>query len=98
MNVLIFLFKCKIRTCPPIFFGLFTEKPQNKYNMRSKGTLIEPISKTKLERFSISFRAPHLWNKMICPSIESFQTESLSVFKTSVKKLVFEYEDIKRYF
>ena len=97
-NILIFLFKCKLKTCPPIFLNLYKERPPNKYNMKSKDVLVEPACKTKLASFSISYRAPFLWNKLISPNFCKFETESLQTFKASVTKLAFECENIKDYF
>ena len=36
----------------------------NKYTMRSNGALIEPVCKSKFAEYSISFRAPRLWNTL----------------------------------
>ena len=64
-QILCFMFKCKVNLAPQIFQYLFTLKPENKYTTRSAGTLIEPLCRTKLSQFSISFRGPHLWNKLV---------------------------------
>ena len=89
-NILLFLFKCKLKTSPPIFHILYNEKPPNKYNMRSKGVLIEPLCKTKQASFRISFRAPYIWNKLVVPKFDSVRTESFSKFKIDIIKLVKE--------
>ena len=63
-HILYFMFKCKKKIAPPIFHDLFTPKPENKYNSRSKGKLKEPFYRKKLTQFNIEYRGPHLWNEL----------------------------------
>ena len=42
-----FMFKCKEKIARPIFYSLFTPKPESKYNIRSRGKLTEPFHRKK---------------------------------------------------
>lgn len=90
-NILLFLIKCKLLTAPSIFHPIYTLKPPNKYNMRSKGVLIEPVCKTKQSSFRISFRAPNMWNKLIVPKLTSLRIDSLNLFSIDLKNLLKEF-------
>lgn len=94
---LCFMFKCKIGLSPRIFHNLYTEKLSGKYNTRSK-QLKEPIIKTKYEEFCISYRAPHLWNKITPLILESTEIYSLNVFKSKVKANIKTLHEIDSYF
>ena len=41
------MFKCKEKIAPPIFHSLFTLKPENKYNIRSRVKLAESFYRKK---------------------------------------------------
>ena len=97
-NILCLLFKCKLKTCPRIFYDLYAEKPPNKYLMRSKGLLTEPKCKTKFETFNISYRAPFLWNKIVSPHFETFNIDSFNLFKIKVKDTLTTLENVFDFF
>ena len=78
------MFKCKLNISPKIFRNLFKIKPPNKYILRSQ-FLVEPLAKTKIEEFSISFRGPHLWNKIVALNPDLSEIEKPSLFKSKVK-------------
>ena len=88
LNILCLMFKCKMKTCPQTFYGLYSLKPPNKYNTRSEGILVEPLCRTKFEQFRILYRAPHLWNKLIWPKTNISSTKSFQCFKRKVKALI----------
>ena len=44
-HIIFFIFKCKKKIAPPIFHDLFTPKPENKYNIWSRGKLTKPFYK-----------------------------------------------------
>ena len=69
-------------------------KPPNKYEMRSIGTVLEPKCKTKLDQFSISYRSPQLWNKLIVTKPNLTQIDKFSSFRNNVKKLLLANENI----
>ena len=85
LNTLLFMFKCKLKICPRIFYSLYTLKPQNKYTTRSYGHLFEPLCKTKFEQFRITYRAPHLWNKLLASKREITDLDNLPLYKEKVK-------------
>ena len=41
------MFKCKEKIALPTFHSLFTPKPENKYNIGSRGKLTEPFYRKK---------------------------------------------------
>ena len=84
-KIIMFMFQCKMLTSPSIFRELFKSKPANKYSTRSINTIIEPTCKTKLAQFSISYRAPRLWNKIIIPSSNLSKMENFYTLKKNVK-------------
>ena len=97
-QVLCFMFKCKMKTSPPIFHMIFQLKPPNKYAMRLTNTVREPICKTKVGQFSITHRAPHLWNKLIVTNPSCTQIEKLCSFKSIIKQVLASTENILQYF
>jgi len=94
---LCFMFKCKIGLSPRIFQHLYTEKTSGKYNTRSK-QLKKPIIKSKYEEFSISYRAPHIWNKITPLLLDNTDIDSFSIFKQKVKSKIKTISEIDSYF
>ena len=60
--------------------------------MRSKGVVLERKCKTKSDQFSISFRSPHLWNKLVANNPIFTQTEQFSSFEKMSKSI---YQPLK---
>ena len=90
------MFKCKMKIAPPIFHSLFTPKPENKYNSRSKGKLKEPFYRKKLTQFNIDYRGPHLWNEL---AHENFsKIESIPLFRNKIKEFFLKFHDTQQYF
>ena len=98
LQVICLMFKCKMKTSPPIFHNIFQLKQPHKYTMRSTGAVFEPICKTKRDQFSICYRSPHLWNKLIIMNSICPQTESFCSFKNIVKKMLASTENILQFF
>ena len=96
-QTLTFMFKCKLDVSPKIFRNLFTLKPPNKYVLRSK-FLIEPLAKTKNEGFSICFRGPHLWNKIVSVNQSLLEIENFYSFKSKLKHYIRFHCDAITYF
>ena len=96
-QVLTFMFKCKQSLSPKIFHDLFTFKPPNKYTLRSH-FLVEPPVKSKIEEFSISYRGPHLWNKIIIINQALSNIGTLSLFKNKVKDFLSSFCTTQEYF
>ena len=95
-QVLSFMFKCKLDISPKIFLNLFTFR-KNKYTLRSQ-FLIEPPIKSKIEEFSISFRGPHLWNKIVIQTPTLSKIENLALFKNKIKTHLSSFCTAKEYF
>jgi hypothetical protein len=98
VQYLCFMFKCKFKTSPPIFHDLYKLRPKNKYTLRYEGTLSTPLCKTKYSQFTMSYRAPNLWNLLILPSKEMNSTESPMVFKNKAKTAVAGLENYQDFF
>jgi len=97
-QILFFMYKCKRKIAPKIFHYLFTFKPENKYVSRYTGILFEPFHTRKFSDFTISFRGPHLWNKIIASEKNLCDHESFSLFKYEVKKYLLDIKDILDFF
>ena len=98
LQVLCFTFKCKLKTAPQVFHKLYTLKPMNKYTMRSNGALIEPVCKSKFSEYSISFRAPRLWNTLALQNTDITKSLNFSCFKNKVKDILSRVENMQQYF
>ena len=96
-NVLVFAFNCKLKESPRIFHNIFTLKPPNKYTTRAHDVLNEPFCKTKYEQFRITYRAPHLWNKIVS-STDVANLETLPLFKKKIKELLLCSDNVHEYF
>jgi hypothetical protein len=97
-QTLCFMFKCKVKTAPRIFHNLYTLNSPNKYSMRSNGCLKEPMCKSKLAQYSISYRAPRFWNNLILTKKNLADFTTFSVFKTNTKNIISQIEDIQQFF
>jgi hypothetical protein len=97
-QTLCFMFKCKIKTAPRIFHNLYTLNSPNKYAMRSNDNLKEPNCKSRFAQYSISYRAPRLWNKLILTNLSLENLITFSIFKTKTKKIFSQIEDIQQFF
>ena len=97
-QTLCFMFKCNLNITPEVFSDLFRVKQVDKYTMRSQGQLIEPFKRTKISQFSITYRGPHLWSKVIANSKMSELT-TLSSFKKNLNGHIFRHGlDTLQYF
>ena len=85
-NNLCLVYKSKYKTCPPSFLHLAREKPPTKYHLRSEGILYEPFCKTKQSQFSVNYRAPHLWNKLIIEKHNISHFSCLPLFQCKLKE------------
>lgn len=95
-QVLNFIFKCKERKAPFIFNDLYTPKPVNKYNTRSKNAIIENFHRSKIRDCCISFRGPYLWNRIVANSCLC-GLKSFSLFRNKLKTHLYEL-DLSNFF
>ena len=66
------IFKCKNRTVAFVFHNLYTLQLQaNIYSFRTGNVLSIPLKRTKFGQFSIYFRGPYLWNKILAQKLSS---------------------------
>jgi hypothetical protein len=91
-----FVYMWKYDLSPLIFKDLFILKPLSKFNMRNNNYLNKPLCRTKFNQFCITYRAAHLWNKIILPNFGLPLT--YSVFKIKLKDLILSIENILEYF
>ena len=93
-HIIYYMFKRKKKIAPPIFHNLFSPKPENKYNIRSRGKLTEPFYRKKCTQFNIDYRGPHLWNKL---AHYNFRTlDSLSLFRKKIKEFILMFHDTEQ--
>ena len=60
-----FMYKSQVRLVSDIFQD-FCSIPKSKYILRSSGDFSIPLKKfKKITQFSISYRAPQLWNALL---------------------------------
>ena len=53
-HIIYFMFKCKKKIAPTIFHSLFTAKPENKYNIQSRGKLAKPIYRKNVPSLTLT--------------------------------------------
>ena len=74
------MYKSQIGLVPDIFHEICSI-PKNKYILRSSDDFSIPLKKSKLTQFSISYRAPQLWNTLLKDKSELKNSSSLNLFK-----------------
>jgi hypothetical protein len=97
-NVLCFMFKCKNRTAPVSFHNLYSSKEKNKYNLRNDNSILQPVFKTNLGKFCISFRGAFLWNNIVLKHFDFSQNWNFFAFKRKLKNIILSTENILVYF
>jgi hypothetical protein len=97
-NTLCLIYKSINKTCPPAFHNLATKKPPSKYNLRREGLLYEPLCKTKFSQFSINYRGPHLWNKLIIDRNDISHCKNFYIFKYKLKEYILSLEAVEEFF
>ena len=86
-NIICLMYKCKNNLSPLISRDLYTVKPENKYTLRGEGNLFEPLCKKSSSQFCITFRGPHIWNKVILKNNKHIANyTNFSLFKHHLKK------------
>ena len=89
------MFKCKKKIAPPIFHNLFTPKPENKYNIRSRGKLTNHFIEKRRAQFNIDYPS-HLCNEL---AHDNFCTlDLLSLFCKKIKEFILVFHDTDQYF
>ena len=53
-NIIFFMFKCKQKIAPAIIHSLFLPRPENKYNIRSRGKLKESFYRKKVPSLTMT--------------------------------------------
>ena len=82
------MFNCKIGRAPSVFSDTYRRKPNNKYPLRSIRTLCKPYYGRIYFEFIISFRGPHIWNKILLKNLPNADIQSSSLFKTINKSTI----------
>ena len=86
------------KSCPVILNDLYKPKPSTKYRLRNDGVLLEPYNKTKSSDFCISYRGPHLWNKLLSNHEDVIQCDQFFLFKEKLKNLILSIDDVTEYY
>ena len=82
-----FMFRYNIKQVPDIFYGYFKPiQDIHDHNTRSCCGLYARQPKTELSKFSISYRGPVLWNKIISTGINPETSEA--IFTKYLKKFI----------
>ena len=87
-----FIFKTQRNLVPSIFHDAFTEK-LTKYSLKSSGSYLKPFKKSKLSQFSISYRGPHVWNKIILKDSRLKNVPNVNIFSSRLKKYITSSEN-----
>lgn len=84
----IFTFNCKNQTVSLILQNLFTIKPRDKYAITATNMLLESLCQRKFSKLKISFRGPHLRNKLITPNAELSNMKNLTPFHKKLEDMI----------
>jgi hypothetical protein len=85
---LLFMLKYKLGLVPSHFSNDFFKSNRNRYDTREVGNFNIPFRKTKLSRFTISYRGPYLYNKLISRNAIITKLDNLNCLKILLKKFV----------
>lgn len=88
---LCFMFNYINNVTPTTFENRFTTVT-NKYTTRNSGLFKKPFCRTKMATFSISYRAPHIWNEFASSHPAILKAKSLNSFKHVSKKEILSYK------
>ena len=91
--------RVKKSNCPTVFDEKFSEI-QHRYNTRfSENAFKIPKAKTKVKRFSITYRGPFLWNNVLNSELkEQAVRKSSTGFKKLLKSFLVNLETTKHHF
>ena len=93
---LIFMYQHKSQTLPSVFQNIL-KKINHKYPTRKSELDYKiPSKKSKISQFSISHRAPYLWNNILSDKLKT--CASLPSFKNKVKYFLFSQDNESIYF
>ena len=70
----------------------------NKYATRTSGLFKKPFCRTKMTTFSISYRAPHIWNEFASSHQAILKAKSLNYFKQVIKKKFYHTKNTDSFF
>ena len=84
-NILCFMYECK-RNLNPVFHNTFTHRTKTKYALRNKYFTQEPLCRPNFSQYCISYRGPHLRNKIVISKNLTFgDSDSLQTCKCELK-------------
>ena len=93
LQIMCFMFKCKIKTAPKIFHDIYRQK-QTKYPLRQNNQVIEQAGRiAKYVKFSITYRCPFIWNKLLATEETILPNLSEYLFKKKIKTLIVSKAD-----
>ena len=76
----------------------FFKNGKNRYDTRGTGNFNIPFKKTNLSRFSISYRGPSLYNKLISKNTELEKMNNLNTLKTLLKDLILNTNNFMNFY
>ena len=74
------MYLCKNGNTVSIFKHIYTLKPINKYTTKSKNVLFNPLCMKNFAKCKLSYRGPHLWNKIIAPNNELLEAVTIYIY------------------
>ena len=84
----LFMLKFKLGLVPTYFTDSFFYINANRYITRGTGNFTLPLKKTKFSQFSIVYRGPYLYNKIIPQNIELTKMDNLFALKKKLKHII----------
>ena len=85
---ILFMLKYNLGLVPSHFLDNFFQINSNRYTTRATGNFTLPKKTTKFSRFSISYRGPYLYNKIISENIELKALNNSATLKKKLKHLI----------
>jgi len=85
---ILFMLKYKLGLALTYFTDSFFHINANRYITRGTGNFTLPFKKTKFSQFSIIYRGPYLYNKIIPQNIELTKMDNLIALKNKLKQII----------
>ena len=89
------MYKCKQNLSLPVFCNIFTHKTKTKCSLRNENPVQEPLCRTNFSQYSISYREPNLWKKIVILTISIStlsDSHSLQAFQRELKSFCLSVE------
>jgi len=95
---LLFMIKYKLGLVPSHFSKNFFKNSKNRYDTRETGNFYIPFKKTNLSRFSILYRGPSLYNKLISKNTQLEKLNNINTLKIILKDLMLNTNNFMKFY